>query len=89
MDRDEIIVAHMVGGVDAFMEVSQGWPITNSPLKLVSLKNSNHHAKEISLGFLCKVEVSVFAFFLVFLFFFGDERGEHFVSCSSIFFWMK
>eukprot|EP00258_Populus_trichocarpa_P035577 XP_024451596.1 uncharacterized protein LOC7461649 isoform X2 [Populus trichocarpa] len=56
LDRDEIIVAHMVGGVDAFMEVSQGWPITNSPLKLVSLKNSNHHAKEISLGFLCKVE---------------------------------
>ncbi|XP_011045617.1 PREDICTED: uncharacterized protein LOC105140469 [Populus euphratica] len=56
LDGDEIIVAHMVGGVDAFMEVSQGWPITNSPLKLVSLKNSNHHAKEISLGFLCKVE---------------------------------
>ncbi|XP_024451596.2 uncharacterized protein LOC7461649 isoform X2 [Populus trichocarpa] len=56
LDRDEIIVAHMVGGVDAFMEVSQGWPITNSPLKLVSLKNANHHAKEISLGFLCKVE---------------------------------
>uniref|UniRef100_A0A6N2M9Q0 Uncharacterized protein n=1 Tax=Salix viminalis TaxID=40686 RepID=A0A6N2M9Q0_SALVM len=56
LDRDEIIVAHLVGGVDAFMEVSQGWPITNSPLKLVSLKSSNHHAKEISLGFLCKVE---------------------------------
>jgi hypothetical protein len=74
LDRDEIIVAHMVGGVDAFMEVSQGWPITNSPLKLVSLKNSNHHAKEISLGFLCKVEVSVFAFFLVFLFFLGMKE---------------
>ncbi|KAJ6751334.1 hypothetical protein OIU85_001828 [Salix viminalis] len=56
LDRDEIIVAHLIGGVDAFMEVSQGWPITNSPLKLVSLKSSNHHAKEISLGFLCKVE---------------------------------
>ncbi|CAK7328422.1 unnamed protein product [Dovyalis caffra] len=56
LDKDEIIVAHLVGGVDAFMKVSHGWPITNFPLKLVSLKSSNHHSKEISLAFLCKVE---------------------------------
>nr|GEZ21404.1 ribonuclease H-like domain-containing protein [Tanacetum cinerariifolium] len=37
-DRDEMIVAHMVDGVDAFIKVPQGWPIANSALKLSSLK---------------------------------------------------
>ncbi|KAI8566784.1 hypothetical protein RHMOL_Rhmol02G0068800 [Rhododendron molle] len=56
MDRDEIIVAHMVGGVDAFIKMSQGWPVSNNALKLISLKSSSQHSKEISLSFLCKVE---------------------------------
>ncbi|XP_010247064.1 PREDICTED: uncharacterized protein LOC104590200 isoform X2 [Nelumbo nucifera] len=55
-DRDETITAHMVGGIDAFIKVSQGWPVTNSALKLMSLKSSENHSKEISLRFLCKVE---------------------------------
>lgn len=56
LERDEIIVAHMVGGVDAFIKVSQGWPVYSSPLRLISLKNSSQLSKEISLSFLCKVE---------------------------------
>ncbi|KAG8636902.1 uncharacterized protein LOC110601451 isoform X2 [Manihot esculenta] len=56
VDRDETIVAHLVGGIDAFIKLSQGWPIAKSPLKVLSLKSSDHHSKEISLSFLCKVE---------------------------------
>ncbi|KAK1381180.1 centrosomal protein of 290 kDa-like [Heracleum sosnowskyi] len=56
IERDDSIVAHMVGGVDAFMKVHQNWPLDGSPLKLISLKNSSPHSKEISLSFLCKVE---------------------------------
>ncbi|KAG5560689.1 hypothetical protein RHGRI_003876 [Rhododendron griersonianum] len=56
IDRDEIIVAHMVGGVDAFIKMSQGWPVSNNALKLISLKSSSQYSKEISLSFLCKVE---------------------------------
>ncbi|KAE8076290.1 hypothetical protein FH972_014952 [Carpinus fangiana] len=55
LDRVENIVAHMVGGVDAFIQIPQGWPVLSSPLKLISLKSSDH-SKEISLSFLCKVE---------------------------------
>ncbi|KAB1213616.1 hypothetical protein CJ030_MR5G020315, partial [Morella rubra] len=55
LDKDEIIVAHMVGGVDALIKISQGWPRLNSPLKLISLKSSEH-SKEISLRLLSKVE---------------------------------
>ncbi|XP_044478729.1 uncharacterized protein LOC123205766 isoform X1 [Mangifera indica] len=56
LDRDEMIVAHLLGGVDAFLKVSQGWPLSNSPLKLISLKSSDHQSKQISLSFFCKVE---------------------------------
>ncbi|XP_052208393.1 uncharacterized protein LOC127812107 isoform X2 [Diospyros lotus] len=56
IDKEDIIVAHMVGGVDAFIKISQGWPASNHALKLISLKSSDHHSKEISLRFLCKVE---------------------------------
>ncbi|KAL9408757.1 hypothetical protein AB3S75_047190 [Citrus x aurantiifolia] len=55
-ERDEMIVAHLVGGVDAFIKPSQGWPLSNSPLKVISLKNSDHHSKGISLSFFCNVE---------------------------------
>ncbi|CAN0875311.1 hypothetical protein LINGRAHAP2_LOCUS10754, partial [Linum grandiflorum] len=54
LDKDETIKAHLVG-VDAFIKVGPGWPLTNSPLKLMSLKSSNQH-KEVSLSFLCKIE---------------------------------
>jgi len=68
LDRVETIVAHMVGGVDAFIKFPQGWPVLSSPLKLISLKSSDH-SKEISLTFLCKVEVSVIFSLFLFLFF--------------------
>ncbi|KAL7177189.1 hypothetical protein ACSBR2_030513 [Camellia fascicularis] len=56
LDRVEIIVAHMVGGVDASLKMSQGWPVSNHALKLISLKRSSQYSKEISPSFLCKVE---------------------------------
>ena len=57
-DKYEMIVAHIVDGVDAFINVSQGRPITNSALKLLSLKGSSQSSKEVTLSFICKVEVS-------------------------------
>ncbi|CAL5395999.1 unnamed protein product [Camellia sinensis] len=56
LDRVEIIVAHMVGGVDVSLKMSQGWPVSNHALKLISLKHSSQYSKEISPSFLCKVE---------------------------------
>lgn len=55
--RDEMIVAHVAGGIDAFIKVSQGWPVSSSPLNLTSLKSSDQHSKGVSLSFLCKVKV--------------------------------
>nr|GMD72351.1 centrosomal protein of 290 kDa-like isoform X2 [Ipomoea batatas] len=55
LDRDEIIVAHLVGGIDAFIKVPQGWPIYIAALNLISLKSSSQYLKEISLSVLCKV----------------------------------
>ncbi|XP_042517371.1 uncharacterized protein LOC122091467 [Macadamia integrifolia] len=54
-DRDDTVTSHMVGGIDAFIKISQGWPLSNLPLKLISLKCSDH-SKGISLSFFCKVE---------------------------------
>ncbi|GKD56240.1 hypothetical protein Tco_1289627, partial [Tanacetum coccineum] len=48
-DRDEMIVAHMVDGIDAFIKIPQGWPIANSALKLLSLKGSSQSSKEVTL----------------------------------------
>ena len=58
-DRNEHIVAHMNGGIDAFIKLSRGWPIIGSPLKLISLKHSDK-SKGISLSLFCKVEVRGF-----------------------------
>ncbi|XP_060180611.1 uncharacterized protein LOC132610324 isoform X2 [Lycium barbarum] len=54
VDREETIIAHMVGGIDAFVKLPQGWPLTSSGLTLMSLKGSSHSSKEISLTLLCK-----------------------------------
>ncbi|XP_015887198.2 uncharacterized protein LOC107422284 isoform X2 [Ziziphus jujuba] len=56
LDRDEMIVAHMAGGIDAYIKVSQGWPVSSFPLNLTSLKSSDQHSKGVSLSFLCKVK---------------------------------
>ncbi|XP_010466761.1 PREDICTED: uncharacterized protein LOC104746911 isoform X2 [Camelina sativa] len=55
-DKDETIVAHIAGGIDAFLKVSDGWPVLNTPLKLASLKSSDNQSKGISLSLICKVE---------------------------------
>ncbi|XP_049406822.1 uncharacterized protein LOC125870429 [Solanum stenotomum] len=54
-DREETIVAHMVGGIDAFIKLPQGWPLTSSGLTLMSLKSSSQYSQQISLTLLCKV----------------------------------
>ncbi|KAK9671452.1 hypothetical protein RND81_12G030800 [Saponaria officinalis] len=59
LDKDESIIAHMTGGVDAYIKPSQGWPLSGSGLKLVSLRSSDQNAKEISLVLLSKVEEAV------------------------------
>ncbi|XP_015170560.1 uncharacterized protein [Solanum tuberosum] len=55
VDREETIVAHMVGGIDAFIKLPQGWPLTSSGLTLMSLKSSSQYSQQISLTLLCKV----------------------------------
>ncbi|KAH6830029.1 hypothetical protein C2S53_004146 [Perilla frutescens var. hirtella] len=55
LDRENKIVAHVVGGVDAFIKLPQGWPLSDLPLELVSLKSTSQYSKEISLNFLCKI----------------------------------
>ncbi|KAE9587860.1 hypothetical protein Lal_00029473 [Lupinus albus] len=55
LDKDETIVAHMPGGIDAYIKLSNGWPIYGSPLKLISIKGSDT-LKSTSLSFHCKVE---------------------------------
>lgn len=58
VEREETIVAHMVGGIDAFVKLPQGWPLTCSGLTLMSLKSSSQYSQQISLTLLCKVAVS-------------------------------
>ncbi|KAH0635069.1 hypothetical protein KY284_037855 [Solanum tuberosum] len=55
VDREETIVAHLVGGIDAFIKLPQGWPLTSSGLTLMSLKSSSQYSQQISLTLLCKV----------------------------------
>ncbi|CAN8258321.1 unnamed protein product [Cochlearia groenlandica] len=55
--NDETIVAHIAGGgIDAFLKVSDGWPLLNTPLKLASLKNSGNYSNEISMTLIHKVQ---------------------------------
>ncbi|XP_038897565.1 uncharacterized protein LOC120085576 isoform X2 [Benincasa hispida] len=53
-DQDEMIICSMIGGIDACIKVSQGWPLADSPLKLISLKSSDHYTKGVSLSLICK-----------------------------------
>ncbi|CAK9318875.1 unnamed protein product [Citrullus colocynthis] len=56
LDQEETIICSMIGGIDACIKVTQGWPLADSPLKLVSLKSSDHYTKGVSLSLICKVE---------------------------------
>lgn len=64
-DKDETIILHLVGNIDAFIKIPHSWPVSTSPLKLVSLKNSDFHSKGISLSLLCKIQVRFAGFMLV------------------------
>ncbi|GER34104.1 RNA-directed DNA polymerase (reversetranscriptase)-related family protein [Striga asiatica] len=55
LDREDKIVAHLVGGVDAFINLPQGWPLSDQGLELISVKSTSQYSKEISLSFLCKI----------------------------------
>ncbi|CAN4120827.1 unnamed protein product [Withania somnifera] len=55
VDREETIIAHMIGGIDAFIKLPQGWPLVSSGLTLMSLKSSSQYSQGISLTLLCKV----------------------------------
>ncbi|OWM75118.1 uncharacterized protein LOC116209304 [Punica granatum] len=56
MERDNTITAHFLGGIDAILKASQGWPLCDSPLELISLKCSENSAKRVPLSVLRKVE---------------------------------
>ncbi|XP_027337591.1 cation/H(+) antiporter 4-like [Abrus precatorius] len=58
LDKNETIVAHMAGGIDAYIKLSNGWPIFCSPLKLISIKGSesSDDLKRTSLNFHSKLE---------------------------------
>lgn len=58
MERDDIIMAHFAGEINAILKASQGWPLCDSPLELMSLKYSEN-AKTVPLIFLLKVEVRI------------------------------
>lgn len=58
LDREDVIVAHMVGGVDAFVKLPQGWPLSEFGLELKSLKSTSQYSEEISLSVVCKTVVS-------------------------------
>ncbi|KAL3619962.1 hypothetical protein CASFOL_034874 [Castilleja foliolosa] len=55
LDREDTIVGHLVGGVDAFIKLPQGWPLSDLVLELKSLKSTTQYSKEISLSFLCEI----------------------------------
>lgn len=59
MERDDIIMAHFAGEINAILKASQGWPLCDSPLELMSLKYSENGAKTVPLIFLLKVEVRI------------------------------
>ncbi|GFQ04288.1 hypothetical protein PHJA_002572700 [Phtheirospermum japonicum] len=55
LDREDTIIGHLVGGVDAFIKLPQGWPLSDLALELKSLKSTTQYSKEISLSFLCEI----------------------------------
>ncbi|KAL8525233.1 hypothetical protein ACS0TY_014745 [Phlomoides rotata] len=55
LDREDTIVTHVAGGIDAYIKLPQGWPLSDFALELISLKSTSQYSKEISLSFLCKI----------------------------------
>ncbi|GLJ45734.1 hypothetical protein SUGI_0962480 [Cryptomeria japonica] len=58
-ERDQVITVHVFGGIKAFIKVANSWPVSTSPLKLISLKPLDESAGDISFSMLCKaMEIS-------------------------------
>lgn len=55
-DKDETIVAHLVGAIDAFFKISADWPLSSCGLKLISIRNSGTQPANITLNLLCKTK---------------------------------
>lgn len=60
-DGVDTVIAHLVGGIDAFIKLAHDWPISSYPLKLLSIKNRDDQSQSITLSFLCKVKVNFLA----------------------------
>ncbi|KAF3794162.1 hypothetical protein EJ110_NYTH08231 [Nymphaea thermarum] len=53
---DGAITAYLAGGIQASIMVPESWPMSDSALRLLSLKNLNVHSKDVSVGSLHKLE---------------------------------
>lgn len=58
IEREDMIVAHMVGDVDALIKLPQGWPLSDLPMELKSLMSTSQHSKEVSFSLPSKIMVS-------------------------------
>ncbi|XP_047067046.1 uncharacterized protein LOC124675031 [Lolium rigidum] len=56
LDKDETIVAHLAGGIDAFFKISAAWPLSSYGLKLISIRSSGTQPTNITLNLLCKTK---------------------------------
>ncbi|KAL6885833.1 hypothetical protein ACP4OV_010094 [Aristida adscensionis] len=56
MDKDNTIVAHLVGGIDAFIKIPVDWPLSSNGLKLISVCNSGTRQVDITSSLLCKAK---------------------------------
>ncbi|KAG8063982.1 hypothetical protein GUJ93_ZPchr0004g38866 [Zizania palustris] len=55
-DKNETMVAHLAGGMDAFIKISADWPLSSYGLKLISIHNSGAHSTDITSIVLCKTK---------------------------------
>uniref|UniRef100_A0A0E0DD98 Uncharacterized protein n=1 Tax=Oryza meridionalis TaxID=40149 RepID=A0A0E0DD98_9ORYZ len=56
IDKDGTILAHLAGGIDAFIKISADWPLSSCGLKLISILSSRAQSADISLALLCKTK---------------------------------
>ena len=59
IDKDETIVAHLVGAIDAFFKISADWPLSSYGLKLISIRNTGTQPTNITLNLFCKTKVKM------------------------------
>ncbi|OEL16844.1 hypothetical protein BAE44_0022139 [Dichanthelium oligosanthes] len=56
-DKEEVIIAHLDRGIDASIKISSDWPLCSYGLKLISIRNSGTHPKNIASTLLSKIKV--------------------------------